>query len=519
MPSSVHGSPAATVHEDSPQQLTAATDDENRYQRTSRGKAFWLSFVAIIVTILLSALDLTAIATILPTMTADLNGGDDFTWVGSAYALASTAILPLIGGLADSFGRKPVMLVCIVVFAVGSALAGSAQNMNWMIGARTVQGLGGGGIQTLTNIITSDLVPLAERGTYQGLIGLTIALASGIGPPIGGLLAQDASWRWLFYINLPLCGISFALVLFFLRVRTPPGTVFEKLSKIDWTGNVIIITGTTLAVIGLTWGGTRYPWADARVLAPLIIGLVVMGLFCVYEYYIPKNPTIPFRALANRTSASGFATASVHGVASISIIYYIPIYFQACLGASPIRSGVDMLATALIISPFALICGIVVKVTGKYRPVNYVGWVLMIIGFGLLSLLKADSNTGQWVGYQVLVSAGTGMIFSATVFPVLAPLPVSLTAPALAFFAFVRTFAQVRLFPFCLRSTRTIYTRALFSILLIYFYFRHGVSPSRAPSSKTNSRKTFPTPSPRNSPKAPKSHTPLSPLFLNSLNP
>ena len=197
---------------------------------------------------------------------------------------------------------------------------------------------------------------------------------------------------------------------------------------------MIIIAGTTLAIVGLTWGGTRYPWTDVRVLAPLIIGLVTMGAFVLYEIYVPQYPSIPFKAIANHTSASGFATASVHGVASISIICkstssnyitlfhlilthptladYLPIYFQAVLGASPIRSGVDMLASALIISPFALICGAVVKITGKYRPVNYAGWILMIIGFGLLSLLKADSDVGHWVGYQILVSAGSGIIVS-----------------------------------------------------------------------------------------------------------
>ncbi|OCH96143.1 iron permease [Obba rivulosa] len=410
--------------------------------KTGKGSAFWLSFVAIVTSIFLSALDLTAVATALPTITGDLNGGEDFVWVGSAYALSSTAILPLSGGLADIFGRKPIMLISIAFFAVGSAIAGAAHSMNMLIAARAIQGIGGGGIINLTEIITSDLVPLAERGIYQGILGLTWSFASGIGPPIGGSFAQKASWRWLFYLNLPLTGIAFVLVLLFLRVRTPEGSMKEKLRRVDWTGNAIVIVGTTLAIIGLTWAGIRFPWSSAQVLAPLVIGLVLVGAFMVYEAKVPKEPTIPWEVLSNRTSVSGFASTLVHGITSISIIYYLPVFFQACLGASPIRSGVDMLATALVVAPFALTCGIMVQVMNKYRPANVIGWVITIVGFGLLTLLKADSSTGKWVGYQFLVAAGTGMIYAGTIFPILAPLPVSRTAAALAFFAFLRAFAQ-----------------------------------------------------------------------------
>ncbi|KAJ3481251.1 hypothetical protein NLI96_g7790 [Meripilus lineatus] len=426
----------------SPEPTLQTSQSSEAPQFAPKGSAFWLSFLAIIVSIFLSALDLTAVATVLPTVTDDLNGGDDFVWVGSAYALSSTAILPLTGGLADIFGRKPLMLISIVFFCIGSALAGAAQNMDMMIAARTVQGLGGGGIMNMTNIIVSDLVPLAERGLYQGLLGLTWSLASGIGPPIGGALAERASWRWLFYLNLPLTGIAFGLVLIFLQVRTPEGSMGEKLARVDWFGNLIIIAGTTLSILGLTWGGVRYPWSSAHVLAPLVIGLSLVAAFIVYEATIPQSPTIPFKVLTNRTTIGGYISTMTHGITSISIIYYIPVYFQACKGASPIRSGVDMLATALVIAPFALICGIIIKVSNKYRPANAMGWILTIIGFGLLSLLKADSPVKTWVGYQFLVSAGTGMIFAGTIFPVLAPLPVHLTAPALAFLAFLRTFAQ-----------------------------------------------------------------------------
>ncbi|KAI0781950.1 iron permease [Abortiporus biennis] len=410
--------------------------------KKGKGSAFWLSFVAVLVCIFLSALDLTGISTALPTITADLNGGDNYVWIGSAYALASTAILPLSGLLADVFGRKPIMLASVFLFALGSALAGAAQSMNMLIAARVVEGLGGGAIVNLAEIITSDLVPLAERPLYQGIVSMVWSLASAIGPPIGGAFAEKASWRWLFYINLPLTGIASVLVFFWLKVKTPPGSIMSKLRRIDWIGNMIVISGTTLAIVGLTFAGIRYPWSSVQVLAPLIIGMLLVCAFILYEAKVPEQPTIPWEVISNSTSFSGFLSVLIHGIASISIIYYLPVFFQACHGSSPIRSGVEIFPTALVISPFAFIAVMLVQVTNKYRSSNVIGWILTTVGFGLLSLLRADSSTSQWIGYQILAAAGIGMLFPVPVFPILAPLHPSRSASALAFLAFLRSFAQ-----------------------------------------------------------------------------
>ncbi|KAK0421857.1 iron permease [Armillaria borealis] len=400
---------------ESPNEKPTGAEGPKGIQAVKKGRDFWLSFLAMIVSIFLSALDLTSVGTALPTIADALNDTEgNYVWVGSAYALSSTAIMPLSGSLSDAFGSQS-MLVSIALFALGSALAGAAQDMNMMIGARR---LGGGGIINLVEILISDLVALSESGTYQGMIGLTWSFASG-------------AWRWLFYLNLPLTGMAFILVLFFLNVRTPPGTVKEKLNKVDWFGNVIVICGTTLAIIGLTWGGIRYDWTDKHVLAPLIIGFALLAAFGWYEVKVPVRPTIPSDLLTNRTTLS-----------AISILYYLPVFFQSAFGASPIRSAVDFLPSALIIAPFALSSGFIVAITGKYRPVNWVGWALTMIGFGCLSLLKADTSTGKWVGYQLIVSAGSGLVFSAPVFPLLAPQPISRTASALALFAFTRAFTQ-----------------------------------------------------------------------------
>ncbi|TCD60225.1 hypothetical protein EIP91_010533 [Steccherinum ochraceum] len=406
------------------------------------GSDFWLSYIAIVVATLLSALDLTAVSTALPTITADLNGADKFVWIGSAYSLASTAILPLSGGLANIFGRKPIMLISIALFSIGSALSGAAQNMNMLIAARTIQGIGGGGILNLTELIVADLVPLAHRGLYQGLLALTWSFASGIGPPIGGAFALRDAWKWLFYLNLPLSGIAFALVVFFLHVRAPEGSVSTKLRRVDWLGNFIIIAGATLSMTGLTFAGIRFPWDSAQVLAPLVIGLALIAVFILYEARVPVEPTIPWDVLNNWTAVSGYISTFTHGLTSIAVIYYLPVYFQAVRGNNPILTGVNMFPTALVIAPFAVVAGVSIAVLKKYRPANIAGWILITVGFGIMSLLKADSTTGQWVGYQLVVSAGLGLLYSSTVFPILASLPVESTGSALAFYAFVRAFAQ-----------------------------------------------------------------------------
>ncbi|KAJ7087266.1 major facilitator superfamily domain-containing protein [Mycena belliarum] len=410
-----------------------------------KSRAFYLSFVAIMVATFLSALDLTAIGTALPTIANALNDTKgDYTWVGSAYALSSTAFIPLSGNLADTFGRRPIMLISIAFFAVGSALAGASQNMDMMIAARAIQGIGGGGIINLSEILTADLVPLAERGLYQGMLGLVWSFASSIGPPIGGALANEGSkaWRWLFYLNLPLTGIAFFLVWTFLSVRTPEGSIRSKLALVDWTGNAILIVGAGLAIIGMTWGGIRYPWQSAQVLAPLIIGFALMIVFAIYEAKVPERPTIPRDIVSNRTSLSGLLTTAAHGIVSISMIYYLPVFFQACFGASPIRSAVDFLPGALVVAPFALTTGIVVTITKQYRIVNWVGWVISIVGFGLYTLLRQDASVAQWVGFQVVVSIGMGILYAGPVFPLLAPLPNNRTASALALFSFTRSFFQ-----------------------------------------------------------------------------
>lgn len=403
---------------------------------------FWLVFLAIGISTVITALELSAVSTALPSIVSDLQGSA-FVWVGSAYALSATAFIPMGGGLAQIFGRKIVMLSSLLIMAVGSTLCGAATSMNFLIAGRTIQGLGGGGIASTTAIIISDLVPLRERGVFNGLIGVAWSVASGVGPIIGGALAQAGQWRWLFYLNIPICAIAAALFVTFLKVRTPQGTLKEKLRRIDWLGNAAVIAATTSCVIALTWSGVEHSWSSAPVLVPLILGLLGLIGFIIYEAYVPKHPIVPFILMSTITGISGYLQTFIMPVVMLGIIYYIPVYFQACKGASPIAAGVDQLGVALVLAPFGIISGVSVNKTRKYRPQLWISWVFLIIGTGLLTTLHEDSSRGRAIGFEIMAGMGMGILTTTTYFPVLAPLPVSENALALAFFMFLRNFAQV----------------------------------------------------------------------------
>ncbi|KAH9933626.1 iron permease [Epithele typhae] len=424
----------------------------------ARGFNFWMTFLSGLLVEVLSALDLSAVSTTLPTIVSDLHG-NDFIWAGSAYTIAATAVIPFIGHFASTFGRKPVLLAMILIFALGSALCGAAQSMPMFLAGRgehlvftlhtglkpahaAIQGFGGGGSMSAVQIINADMIPLPERGKFQGIAAVMWAVACSAGPIIGGGLARGGNWRWLFYINLPLCGISFTLSTAFLRVRNPTTTLAEKIKEMDLIGLTLVVGSTVSFLIGMTWGGVQFSWSSAQVLAPLTIGAVGIVLFFVIEALWIPRPTAPSFLYTSRTTLSGYLGTFFHGIVVIALIYYTPIYLQATQGASALTSGIDMLPIVALIPIAAMFTAVTVQVTKRYLPLNIIGWVLALVGFGVLSILTETSPRAAYVGLQTPAAIATGILWICTTFPVLAPLPYSNSAHALAFFSFTRQFAQ-----------------------------------------------------------------------------
>ncbi|SCZ90251.1 BZ3500_MvSof-1268-A1-R1_Chr1-3g01870 [Microbotryum saponariae] len=441
----------------------AAPNKHNPF--ANRGQQFWLVYLALCMSSFLSALDLTAVSTALPSMAAEFQSSE-FSWVGSAYALTSTALIPWTGNLASIFGRRSTLLASLVLFALGSALVGAARSMTMVIAGRSIQGIGGGGILTMTEIVVVDLVPLADRGAFFGVIGSVWAVASAIGPPIGGALASAGAWRWLFYMNIPLAGIAFVLVAFFLRIKAPETTLKEKLEQMDYL-NIVFVIGATFTIIGLTWGGVAHPWTSYQVLVPLILGFTTMGVFLWLEKSYVKYPTIPFDILSHRTSLLGFVTTFLHGIVSLAAVYYLTVFFQAAKGASPVQAGVDTFSLSFTVAPLSIITGVVIGYQGVYKAWNVLGWALTAIGFGITALMKFDCSKAASVGLPILMGLGLGILYSSTNFPVLAPLKASQqphavsleqlgtsthtptiqsdpsSFPQMAFFSFMRAFGEV----------------------------------------------------------------------------
>ncbi|KAJ7666622.1 major facilitator superfamily domain-containing protein [Mycena polygramma] len=406
-----------------------------------RGPTFWLIFASICISLFVSALELTTVSTALPIIAADLRV-TEFVWVGTAYALASTAFLPMSGGLAEIFGRQHAMLLSIILFALGSALCGTATNQYVLIGGRAVQGLGGGGIRSLAVIILADLVTLEERGIYGILTGLTWCIACVVGPIIGGSLAAQGAWRWLFYLNLPISGVAAVFVCVFLRLPIPPGTFREKMGRLDLVGNFIVIASTTCCTLALTWGGATAPWMSLQVLVPLWCGLLGLAFFLLYEATVAAYPLVPVVLMCNRTSLSGYVQSFVVGLVTLCVVYFLPVYFQGCKDASAIHSAVLGLGVAAL-APAAIVAGVLVSKTQRYRPQMWAGWCIIILGLALLSTVREDTPIGRTVFFGAVTGVGLGFEYSTTMFPVQAPLPVSQNARALAFLTFVGSFAGV----------------------------------------------------------------------------
>lgn len=337
------------------------------------------------------------------------------------------------------------MISVTAAFTLGSGISGGANTINMLIAGRLIQGVGAGGIMVLTEIIICDLLPLRERGRYLGIMFGLIALGATLGPLFGGLIVQYTSWRWVFYLNVPIGGVALVILFSFLKLKSDDTPDYlKRLKRIDWLGNIVFVLSMVSILIALSWAGNVYAWSSYHVLVPLIIGFAGFVLFMFYEaseYCI--NPTMPLHLFSNRTSATAFILTFLHSISGIAVLYFLPVYFQGVLGATPSRAGVELLPTILFSIPAAITAGGLLSKFGRYRPIQHVGFALMVIGFGLLTLLKSNGTTAQWVGYQLASAAGTGLVLPVLLPAVQVSLTEADTALSTSTWAFIRSFGLI----------------------------------------------------------------------------
>jgi MFS family permease len=315
--------------------------------------------------------------------------------------------------------------------------------MSMVIAGRAVQGIGGAGIAVLCEIIICDLVPLRERGKYMGAVFGMVGIGAALGPLFGGLLATYSSWRWAFYMGLPIGGVAEVLLVAFLQVKyNKSQTWAAKFSSLDWLGNGLFIGGVCSVLIALGWAGGSYAWSSYQVLVPLIIGLATLAVFVVIEgnSRITPNPIMPLHLFSNIISAIIFLLSFLHGLVTMWALYFLPVYFQGVLAIDAYQAGIDLLPTILALLPGAIIGGLLLSKFGKYKPILIVCFALITVGFGIFTLLDENSSTGAWVGYQILESFGAGVGMAAFLPALLAPLHDKDTALATATWAFMRNF-------------------------------------------------------------------------------
>lgn len=414
--------------------------EDHPYNGRSKGKVAVI-MLALCMAVFLAALDVTIVTTALPTITEHFGSASGYTWIGSAFMLANAASIPSWGKVSDIFGRKPMLLLANIIFMIGSLVAALSNSIGMLIAARAVQGLGGGGLVILVNITIGDLFSLRIRGAFYGVIGGVWAIASSIGPIIGGAFTESVSWRWCFWINLPLDGLAFIILVFFLDIETPKTPLVEGLKAIDWIGSLLVVGATLMFLFGLQYGGETYPWGSATVVCLLVFGVLTFALFILYEWKIPKYPVMPLGLFKSRTNIATLSVVFIHGFVFISGSYYLPLYFQAILGATPILSGVYLLPTALALSAGSIGTGIFVGKTGLFLPPIYLGLFLLTLGYGLFIDFSAHSSWAKIILYQIVAGVGVGPLFQAPIIALQAHINPRDIGTATATLGFIRQLA------------------------------------------------------------------------------
>ncbi|KAH9879394.1 hypothetical protein J1614_002834 [Plenodomus biglobosus] len=407
------------------------------------GWRFLAAFGSLCIITLMAALDATSLSVALPIMAKALGGSAiEAFWSGTSFLLTSTVFQPVIGSFSHIFGRKSLIYVSLAFFLAGSIIAALANNFTLILVGRSIQGVGGGGIICLTEMVVVDTVPLRERGKWFSFFGAMWSIGTVAGPLLGGGFSQNVSWTWLFWINLPFLGLGAVLISIFLKLNQKHGSFLTKLREIDWIGMVLFLASTTGFLIPVTWGGVQYPWDSWRTLVPLIVCAAGMIAFVIHQEYFAPNPLIRTSVFKTTSAAILFTSTVFHGIILWGILYYMPLYFEAVKGMGPILAGISMFPWTFTVAPASVATGIAIAVTGRYLWANRLGWFLATLGFGILIMLKPETSTVSWVFLNLVGGLGTGILFPAMALAVQASATAKDQAYAANMFSFFRAFGQ-----------------------------------------------------------------------------
>ncbi len=381
----------------------------------------------------LAALDQTIVATALPTIAGDLHGLNHLSWVVTAYLLATCISTPLWGKLGDLYGRKSLFQLAIAIFLAGSMLSGLSQSMVELIAFRAIQGIGAGGLMVGSQAIMGDVVPARQRGRYMGYLGVVFGVTNVAGPLLGGWFTEHLSWRWIFYINVPLGIVALFVVATVLQLPTT-----RVPHKIDWAGTALLSVGVTCIILLTTWAGSEYAWSSAVIMALGLISLITIGIFCWIETKA-REPIIPLWLFKNRTFTTTSAVGFIIGFAMFGAIIYLPLYLQIVHGASPTLSGLELLPMIGGMLLTFTLSGRLVTRTGRYKVFPIVGTAVLAVGLLLLTQLGPHTPYRALAVFMFITGMGTGLVMQVLVVAVQNSVPHSELGVATATSTFFRT--------------------------------------------------------------------------------
>ncbi|KAF2415860.1 putative efflux pump antibiotic resistance protein [Tothia fuscella] len=361
----------------------------------------------------LVALDRIIISVAVPTISNQFNSFDDIAWYESAYLLTYATLQLPKGRAYTFFPAKWIFLATIVIFEIGSIVCAAAPNSSAFIIGRAIAGIGSAGTTTGSTVIFVDLLPLEKRAAYQGFLGATFGLASIAGPLLGGVFTSKITWRWCFWINLPVGGHALLLMIFILplkpALREHVGkSSIDRVWQFDPIGTAILIPGLILLLLGLQWGGSE-SWRSTKVIVTLISGIILLVAFAISQIFIGENGTIPPRIICQRSIAAATAVSLGFGSTLVIITFYLPLWYQAITGLSAVDAGVRMIGYFLVTVVFVIAGGLLVFKAGYYTPVLIVGTALTVVGCGLFTTFRTNTSTARSIGYQVVIGAGLGL--------------------------------------------------------------------------------------------------------------
>jgi EmrB/QacA subfamily drug resistance transporter len=376
------------------------------------GYKLFLIVFALCCAVFVMALDNSIIATAIPKITADFESLNDVGWYGSAYMLTGASLQLFFGKLYTFWSIKWIFLVAIGIFEVGSLVCAIAQNSVTLIIGRAVAGIGSAGIFAGALTILAYSVPLSKRPLYTGLIGGMFGISSVAGPLVGGVFTDSVTWRWCFYINLPIGFITVVVISVFFPDpdrKIAPATWKQRIWQLDPIGTAVFTPAVVCVLLALQWGGVDYEWSDSRVTSLLMLSGVLSILFCYIQWRMGENATVPARIFKQRDVWASSMFEFFTGACFLESLYFLPIWFQAVQNQTPIMSGVRNIPMLLGNVLSSVVAGTLVTRYGYYTPFMIIGAVFMPIGYGLLSSLEVDSSTGAWIGYQVIAGIGVGL--------------------------------------------------------------------------------------------------------------